>query len=169
MENPGHREKRKRSETADLNALFKRASKQYDDGNLQSAFRLFLAAAKAGDSGAQLALGNFYSNGTGVRRNRARALYWYMRAYRQGYGPAASNIAVIFRDENNLERALAWFERAIDLNDADANLEIAKICLQRSDTKKATYYLKQASRAKTGKITEASREEAQHLLKTLGK
>jgi hypothetical protein len=39
--------------------LFARADKQYEGGNMRSAFRLYLAGAKAGDPGSQLAVGNF--------------------------------------------------------------------------------------------------------------
>src|SRR5277367_3989594 len=78
---------RRTRQCGELDLLFERASEQQEAGNLLSAFRLFLAAAKAGDVGAQLVLGNFYSDGTGIRRNRKQALYWYKRAYRKGYGP----------------------------------------------------------------------------------
>jgi TPR repeat protein len=54
--------------------FFVRAGKQADNGNLKSAFRLFLAAAKAGDSSCQINLGNFYDEGTGIRRNRSAAM-----------------------------------------------------------------------------------------------
>ena len=92
---------------------------------LTSAFRLLLSGAKSGDISAQLNIGNFYSDGTGVKRNRARALYWYKRAYRRSDASAANNIGVLFRAEGQLTRALAWFERAVKLKDVDANLEIA--------------------------------------------
>lgn len=55
---------------------FTRGSAQWERGKLQSAFRLFLAAAKAGDEGAQINLGYFYDVGIGVKRNRGAALYW---------------------------------------------------------------------------------------------
>jgi len=49
----------KRYQQSDLDYLFQRADKQQEAGNLRSAFRLLLAAAKAGDPGCQLNLGNF--------------------------------------------------------------------------------------------------------------
>ncbi len=161
------RPKGKRLQQDELELLFEQASKQQDDGKLTSAFRLFLKAAKAGDVGAQLNLGNLYSDGTGVKRNRAKALEWYRRAYRQSYGPAASNLGVIYRDERKLNRALLWFERAVKLKDADANLEIAKIYLHQGDRPRAARYLKRTCKARVGDVTEASREEAQRLLREL--
>jgi TPR repeat protein len=153
-----------RNKQLERDALFERASKQLDEGKLVSAFRLFLIGAKAGDTGAQLSLGNLYSEGVGVGKNRSRALYWYGRAYRQGYGPAASNIGVMLRNEKKLSQALAWFERAVKLEEHDANLEIARIYLQKKDPTKARPYLKRVCRAKAGSVTEASKEEAQGLL-----
>ncbi len=62
-----------------------------------------------------------------------------------------------------------WFERAVKLKDADANLEIAKIYLQRGDWTRAASHLRRICKAKVGDVTEASREEAQRLLKQLGR
>jgi TPR repeat protein len=152
---------------ADLDRKFAEANSQWEAGKLRSAFRLFLVAAKAGDQGAQLNLGNFYSDGIGVKPNRAKALYWYRRAYQQGSGSAASNIGILFRDEKRFNRALAWFERAVNLRDGDANVEIAKIHICRNERAKAIRYLKRALRAKRDDITEGSREESHHLLEQL--
>jgi TPR repeat protein len=112
---------------AEIEDLFNRADKQYEAGKLRSAFRLFLAAAKAGDSSCQVNLGNFYCHGTGVRANRAKALYWYRRAYRQGRGCSASNIGMLFQHEQKFRQALTWFEWAVRLGDGDANLLIANL------------------------------------------
>src|SRR6267154_5651371 len=112
------------------NDLFTRADKQADKGNFKSAFRLFLAAAKAGDSSCQINLGNFYDDGTGVRRNRSAAMYWYKLAYRRGESTAAHNIGVMWRNEKKYRRALEWFKKAVKLGDDEANLEIAKHYLE---------------------------------------
>ena len=77
---------RKVEQTA-LDELFERANMQWEAANLRSAFRLFLAGAKAEDAGARLNLGNFYSEGIG-EPNRQLALYWYRLAYRRGLGAA---------------------------------------------------------------------------------
>ena len=158
----------KRHSQPDLDSLFERASRLWDEGKLQSAFRLFLAAAKAGDSSSQVNLGNFYSDGIGVRPNRVLALHWYRQAYRHGQRCAANNIGIVFRDEQKPKQALAWFERAVKLGDGDANLEIAKIYLHsQNDRAKAIRYLEKTLKAKSDDVTEGSREEAQRLLKQL--
>ena len=50
---------------------FIRADREEDLGNLRSAFRLFLAAAKAGDVNAQSRVGYCYDVGQGVRSDRS--------------------------------------------------------------------------------------------------
>ena len=135
-----------------------------DRGELRSAFRLFLAAAEAGNVGAQLNVGYCYDTGCGTRRNRAAALYWSKRAYRRGDASAANNIGTIWRDERKWQRALSWFQRAVKLGDDDSNLEIAKYYLQNDrDASSAVPYLRKVS--ESDRVTEASAEEARRLLK----
>ena len=111
-------------------SLFIRAEKQEESGNLKSAFRLYLAAAKAGDTSCQINVGNFYDDGLGVRRNRSAAMYWYKRAYRRGQACAAHNIGVMWRNEGKYRRALYWFKKAVRLGEDEDNLDIAKHYLQ---------------------------------------
>ena len=144
--------------------LFIRADKQADAGNLKSAFRLFLAAAKAGDSSCQINLGNFYDEGTGVRRNRSAAMYWYKRAYRRGESCAAHNIAVMWRNEKKYRRALEWFKKAVRLGDDEANLEIAKHYLEVDhNPERAIPHLRKVCESNC--ITEAGLAEANALLR----
>jgi TPR repeat protein len=148
----------------DADVLFIRAAKHEENGELRSAFRLYLAGAKAGDTSCQLNVGNFYDAGTGVRRNRLAALYWYKRAYRRGVSSAASNIGIIWRNENNPKRALGWFQRAVRLGDDEANLEIAKHYLRNeSNRHKAIHHLEKVCQSNW--VTEAGVEEATKLLK----
>jgi uncharacterized protein len=139
----------------------------WERGRLRTAFRLFAAQAKTGDSSARLNLGYFYDVGLGTRRNKAQALRWYRLAYRQGSGAAASNIATVYRDEGRPALALAWYRRAVSLKDDDAAVEVAKHYLQGSGVRKhrglAVAALKRA--IASNNITPAGREEAQRLLK----
>jgi TPR repeat protein len=151
-----------------LDILFQRADKAWEAGNLKSAFRLFLRAAKAGDIGCQVNLGTFYSDGIGMKPNRAKGMRWYMRAYRKGERCAAHNIGCVYRIENDLNQALAWFERAICLGDTDANLDVAKIHLKRGENQKAIRHLKRVIKAKPySEVTANSWEEAQRILRRL--
>jgi TPR repeat protein len=152
-----------------LDALYTKAFSQYECGNYRSALHLFLSGAKRGDPSAQNMVGYFYDTGVGIRPNRSTALNWYRRAYRHRSRAAAGNIGTIFRDERNSKRALFWFRRAVQLGDADSNLEIAKLLLSDtgSDVKGAIKHLMRAIKAKPSDVTEDSREQARRLLKRI--
>jgi len=62
----------KRRQQPDRDRKLQEAHRQWEVGKLTSAFRLFLAVAKTGDESAQLNLGNFYSEGIGVKPNLQR-------------------------------------------------------------------------------------------------
>lgn len=147
-------------------ALFVRADKMWNKGNLRLAFDLFVKAAEAGDVGAIQNVGYFYDLGIGVRRNRTKALHWYTRAYRHGDASSAKNIGTVWRDLGKPERALSWFQRAVKMGDDDANLEIAKYYLQHGRRPaKAIMFLERVRQSK--KSSESSIEEAEALLKKL--
>jgi TPR repeat protein len=153
----------KRLRKIKTNDLFVRADKEADKGNFKSAFRLFLAAAKAGDSSCRINLGNFYDEGTVVRRNRLAAMYWYKRAYRRGDSCAAHNIGVMWRNEKKHSRALEWFKKAVKLGDDEADLEIAKHYLEvEHNPQRAIPHLRKVCESNC--VTEAGLEEANTLL-----
>jgi uncharacterized protein len=146
-------------------ALFKQANEEWDRRKLRSAFRLFLSGARAGDPGAQVNLGYFYDTGVGMKPNRRQALYWYKKAFEQGYAAAATNIGTILRDQRQFKKALVWFRRAVKLGDGDANLEIAKIYLRdQGEGGRAIPYLRRTIRARVAAVTDGSRREAKRLL-----
>ena len=153
--------------------IYLRGQKQQDEGNLRSGFRLLLAAAKLGDSGAQHNLGYTYHIGIGVRPNRAAAMFWYKKAYRNGRGGGlpANNIGTIFRDEHNYSEAVRWFRRAVRYGNFDANLELAKIYLKNPRQQdKAVACLKDILRATPPiGVGEDTQREARKLLKQIEK
>ena len=153
---------RSRSREVEPNRLYQRADELWSRGRKRSAFRLFLAAAKAGVVPAYRTVGQFYDRGDGVRASQANALYWYRRAYRHGSYSAANNIGCIWRDRGKLNRAIWWLKRAVKLGDDDANLNIAKIHLRGRHQEKAIHYLDKA--CKSRRVTEGSKEEARLLL-----
>ncbi|PYU60163.1 MAG: hypothetical protein DMG56_08640 [Acidobacteria bacterium] len=111
----------------------------------------------------QINLGNFYAGGTGVRRNRSAAMYWYKRAYRRGEPCAAHNIGVMWRNEKKYRRALQWFKKAVRLGDDEAKLEIAKYYLEvEHNPERAIPHLKKVCESNC--VTEAGLEEASRLL-----
>ena len=148
--------------------LYERAEKHWADGELRLAFRLFLAAARAGFVPALGLVAQFYDFGYGIKVNEDAALYWYRRAARHGNFSAANNIGCIWRDRRKFGRAIMWFQRAIRLGDGDANLQIAKIFLSNQrDRNKAIHYLLKT--VKAAEVTEGSIEEARKLLSEIRK
>ncbi len=156
-------------------ALYQRADECWTEGKLSDAFKLFLAAAKAGYVPAYRILASFYDEGTGVKANQKAALYWYMRAfrehdswYRRGDSTSANNIGCIWRDKGRPKTAIMWFRRAARLGDGDANLNIAQIYLRnKRDRQKAVRYLQKTIDAKY--VTDGSVEEARKLLSEIRK
>jgi len=119
---------------------------------------------RLGETGCQLNVGNYYDDGTGVRRNRKAALYWYKRAYRRGKASAAHNIGIVWRNHKNPKRALDWFKRAVSLGDDESNLEIAKYYLQ--DELKPAKAIRHLEKVRESNwVSEAGVEEAARLLK----
>lgn len=164
------RSQRTKSTGENSDLLFDRASKSWEDGKLLSAFRLFLAGAKAGDTGAQFNLGYFYAVGIGVKRNRERAILWYKEAYRAGLGAAASNLAALFLAEGDSTTALKWYHRAIALRDADANVEVARIYTRQGRMpSEIEPFLRHALDAAPDEITQAAKEEARLAIRSLKK
>ncbi len=156
----------KYSRKREADALFIRADQELQRGNLLSAFRLFLKAAKAGDRSSKLNVGYCYDRGVGTRRDLAAALHWYKQAYRSGDASAANNIATIWRDEQKPKRALLWFERAVRLGDDGANLDIAKHCLKNDlDSAKAIKHLRRV--CESDRVSESDSEEAKRILRQL--
>jgi len=123
-----------------------------------------LAAAKLGNSSAQINVGNYYDDGRGVQRNRSAALYWFKRAYRRRDSTAAHNIGCVWRREGKLLRSVYWFSRAVKLGDEESNLDIGKHFLHNEkNPRKAIVYFKRVR--PTGWVSEAGAEEAAKLLK----
>lgn len=131
---------------------------------MRATFRLMLAAAKLGNSSAQINVGNYYDDGRGVQRNRSAALYWFKRAYRRRDSTAAHNIGCVWRREGKPLRSLYWFSRAVELGDEESNLDIGKHFLHNEkNPRKAIVYFKRVR--PTGWVSEAGAEAAARLLK----
>lgn len=152
----------------DANELYQRAEEEWRRGRLRSAFRYFLAAARAGMIPAFGIVAQFYDQGDGVKANENAALHWYHRAYRNGDHSVANNIGCILRDRNKLAQALLWFRRAAKQGDGDANLNIAKLYIcHRHDPTRAIPFLQEVNRSRS--VTAGSKLEARRLLTQLQK
>jgi len=105
-------------------SLFERAHSAWDRGRVNDAFLLFRFAAENGDESCQINLGYFYDEGIGTRKNKTKAMYWYLKAYRRGESAAATNIGILYREKKKNALAVQWFRRAIALKDDDALYEL---------------------------------------------
>ena len=158
----------KHTKKLDPQKLFLEAERYEETGDLKSAFKSLLAGARLGDSGCQANLGNFYASGKGTRKSLEKAAYWYKRAYRNGAGYAASNLAIDRRNAGNIGSAVVWFKKAIARKDGDACILLAKIYIARKDGQKvAATLLQRALRMNRNYLSESGREEAESLLKEL--
>ncbi|HKO05685.1 MAG TPA: hypothetical protein VJW51_13095 [Candidatus Acidoferrales bacterium] len=160
----------KGGKTPDAESLFLEAEQSEERGDFRNAFKCLLAAARLGDRGSQLNLGNFYAAGTGVRRNLDKAAYWYKKAYKNGERCGALNLAIDRRNQGNVRSAVVWFKKAIMMNDGDACIALAKIYNARKGGQKAAAdLLRRALRMSRDDISEAAKEEAGLLLKETAK
>jgi len=97
-----------------------------EEGRYNEARRLFLRAARLGDTAAMVNLGNLYDEGLGGPRSLQRALSWYRRAAAKRNSSGAANVGAIYRREGAFRTALAWFKKAVRLGDLDdALLDVA--------------------------------------------
>lgn len=147
--------------------LFEKALDAWDNGESKSAFSLFLKAAKLGDPGAQLNVGHFYETGEGVRKNVAKALYWYKSAWRSGHQTSAcSNIAQLYAAQRKRQSAILWWRKAIERGDGEASLELAKFLLgaRGSMNKEVSALLNRAVASR--RTTRNGVKEARKLLRT---
>ena len=167
-----HRRKPKPSK-AQIEALFSAAEHLEEAGELRAAFQCLLAAAEAGDEGSQLNLGNYYSDGTGVRKDLKKAAYWYRKSYNNQsrgihYSTAAINLGINLRNSGNVKAAIAWFERARALQDGSACLELARIYASRKGgRRKAVTLLQEVLELNRDFATDSDREAAESMLKVL--
>jgi hypothetical protein len=106
--------------------LFKDANDAWDRGDLGKAFGLFTKSAKLGDAGSQIDLGYFFDNGLYRRTDKKKAIFWYRKAYMQGYASGANNIATVYRDLGDAKKMIWWFKRAAAMGDIDVMLDLGK-------------------------------------------
>jgi TPR repeat protein len=155
----------KLDKTPSAQALFGKAEKYEEAGDLGNAFKCLLAAAQLGHSGGQLNLGNSYASGQGTRRNSARAAHWYKKAYRNGESTGALNLAIDRRNDGNARSAVIWFKKAIAMNNGEACIALAKIYKTRKGgQRKADNLLRRALRMSRDNISDDTKEEARCLL-----
>jgi uncharacterized protein len=84
----------------------------------------FRRAAEHGSGPAQNNLGILLGNGNGVRKNVEEALLWLRKAFRTGDACAGQNIAITYRENGDLKKAVKWFRKAAEAGDDDALIQL---------------------------------------------
>jgi TPR repeat protein len=140
-------------------------------GRYAEALPLLLKGAKRGNTGCQILLGNYLSDGRkGIPVDEKRAVHWYKQAYKQGSSIGASNLAMTYRKAGDVGEAYRWFELAVESGDNEAHLALAKIWLyERGDNAKALKHLKAVFSGNPLDVSELGRDEARTMLRRLRK
>jgi len=108
--------------------------------------------------------------GAGVEVDKAKAMRLYRQAWKQSRETvAATNIAILYREQAKLTAMFGWWKRAADAGDGSAYLEMAKCYLEghgvKKDIQSALRCLSAAVASED--IFAEDQEEAERLLDTL--
>lgn len=84
-----------------------------------------LAKANAGDTAAQVAVGESYSEGKGVTRDYKQAAEWFQKAAEKNNVDAEMRLAALYRDGSktfprDMQKAAEWYRKAADQGDVTA-------------------------------------------------
>jgi uncharacterized protein len=100
------------------------AVKAYQSGDFVTAYREYLALAKAGDVRAQGTVACMIKAGEGVSSDPAKALPWFTKAAEKGLEPAQYSLGYAYENgvgtERDLVKALLWYGKAAQQGDAKA-------------------------------------------------
>lgn len=112
------------------NATLTEAMDAYANKDYQTAYRLFLPLAEAGNPYAQYGLAKLYASGdlsgldeTGqmderVKRDELKAFNWYQKAANKSYGIAQNNLGLFYEvgkgTQKDIKQAKHWFTLACE-------------------------------------------------------
>jgi TPR repeat protein len=150
--------------------LFLKAEQHESGGRVHDAFSCLREAAALGHSSSQLNLGNFYSSGTGVRKNKVQAAQWYKAAYRNGNVTGARNLGIDRLNAGDYRGGIYWLNKAIARDDGGSFVILATHYAKRSSgVKKAIALLRKLQKLGPDDATELDHENASNLLGELGR
>ena len=151
--------------------LFFEADRLWDKKDYKGAFDKFLEGANLGDSSCQHNLGYFYDTGLHVKKDKEKAIEWYMMAYRQTNSGAATNIGLIHAERGNWPKARWWLYRAVEMGDVESCIPIGDMYMKgrgvKINIKKALFLYAKAYHS--GQTTEYSEEKLEAILKKHGR
>lgn len=146
-------------------ALFSQADEQYELGNFNTAFELFLKAAVQGDLSAMSRVACMYSDGEGTTRDYEKSIEWDLKAAEAGSDTSMLNLAITYRALGDMRSAKKWLEKSLDAGNGEAALCLAKLYMvSDKEADKIQHYLNIAINHDS--ICKSSKDEADNLLKT---
>lgn len=156
----------------DLDDSYFKALDLEKNGDLAGAFSLFMQGASLGDDGAQNAVGLSYDTGSGVEKDKDKAIAWFKKAWRTSkYTGYCLNVALTYAEIGRRRRAMYWWHKAIAKGDGSAALSLAKFLLESNrhqTSNRILGLLKMAAECQEPwQISPDEREEAQKLLEDL--
>jgi TPR repeat protein len=155
------------SEIRAMDDRFNLADDAYERGEHDGAFSKFLELAEDGDVDAMARVACMYSDGEGTAWSLDKSLEWDLRAASLGGTTSMFNLGITYRNSGNAREARRWFEKLHMSGDGDASLELAKMYMVSDlEGQRIKTYLLAA--VQSSHVCEASREEAQELLNSLG-
>ncbi|KAG0219826.1 hypothetical protein BGX33_000127 [Mortierella sp. NVP41] len=86
-----------------------------------------MATANLGDKDAQVAPGDIYRDGVGVRKDYQAAMDWYLKAAYQGHVGAQLNIGLLITNGQDYSQAMDWYRKAADQGHVIAQSSIGSL------------------------------------------
>ena len=80
------------------------------------AHSIYRELAQKNDIEAQYQLASMYKSGKGVKSNIKSAIYWFDKAARKGHVKAQYNLASCYEEENAIDKARYWYQKAVENN-----------------------------------------------------
>ena len=147
--------------------LFLQGDELYERKEFGEAFKVFLQAANNGDVSSMIRVASMYTCGEGIECDYDKAIEWEIKAAEGGNDSALFNLGVTYRIKGDIRKSKFWFEKALDIGDSSAAVELAKLYLASDkETDTVIRYLKRA--LSSGDMCVADVEEAKSLLSDLG-
>ncbi|KAL0487805.1 hypothetical protein AKO1_008687 [Acrasis kona] len=99
-----------------------------------SAFRLYLSAARLGNPKAQYTVGNMYLNGVGTARNDREGVKFMLQSAEQGYSDAINHVGILYESggsslEKDELKALKFFKRASEKENLEGMTNLSNLLL----------------------------------------
>ena len=105
---------------------FEEGEEEYENGNYEKAFKIYITLAESGDIRAQISIACMYASGEGIQQNSDNSIEWLRLAAEQGHPLAQNNLAVALL-HSDLKEAMKWLIKAADNNFPFAQWMLADI------------------------------------------